>query len=193
MFMLITQDGTQYPITRPATTIGREECDIFLLEDDLVSRQHAKVEQRGDALVLIDLDSTNGTYVNGVRLQAPYTLQPGDAIQIGGSTLTVYAEGEGRVTRAMSEPPPMVAPARSGLCIACAGAQRPGWLRQATQGSLHRHHPRTSARFLRLPGHRLDLCRRDDHRYHRASSRPCMQRHIRHRRGGHHRNQSRLR
>ena len=114
MFMLITQDGTQYPITRPATTIGREECDILLLQDDQVSRQHAKVEQRGNVLVLIDLDSTNGTYVNGVRLQAPYTLQPGDVIQIGGSALTVYAEGEGRATRAMSEPPPMATPAPPG-------------------------------------------------------------------------------
>lgn len=110
MFMLITQDGTQYPITRPATTIGREECDLLLLQDDQVSRQHAKVEQQGNALVLTDLDSTNGTYVNGVRLQAPYTLQPGDVIQIGGSALTVYAEGEGRATRAMSEPPQWQAP-----------------------------------------------------------------------------------
>jgi len=110
MFKLIAQDGTEYPITRPVTTIGREGCDILLLQDDLVSRRHARVEQQEDALVLVDLDSTNGTFVNGIRLQAPYTLRSGDVIQIGGSTLTVYAE-EGRPTRAMREPPPMAAPA----------------------------------------------------------------------------------
>ena len=79
-FKLMAQDGTAYPITRPVTTIGREECDILLLNDDQVSRRHAQVEQQGDALVLTDLDSTNGTFVGGVRLQAPRTLQPGDVI-----------------------------------------------------------------------------------------------------------------
>ncbi len=109
MFKLIAQDGTEYPLTRPVTTIGREESDILLLQDDLVSRRHAKVEQQGDVLVLVDLDSTNGTFVNGVRLQAPHTLRPGDVVQIGSSSLTVHAEGE-KVTRVMREPPPMAAP-----------------------------------------------------------------------------------
>ncbi|MEA3339868.1 MAG: FHA domain-containing protein [Chloroflexota bacterium] len=109
MFKLIAQDGTEYPLTRPVTTIGREGSDVLLLQDDGVSRRHAKVEQRGDALVLVDLDSTNGTFVNGARLQAPHTLRSGDVIQIGGSSLTVHAEGE-KATRVMREPPPMAVP-----------------------------------------------------------------------------------
>ncbi len=119
MFTLIAQDGTEYPITRPETIIGREECDILLLQDDQVSRRHAQAEQRGDMLVLTDLGSTNGTFVNGVRLQGPHTLQPGDVVQMGNTALTVYAEGacpepaegETGATRLMSEPPPMAAPA----------------------------------------------------------------------------------
>ena len=110
MLKLIAQDGTEYPLTRPVTTIGREGSDILLLQDDLVSRRHAKVEQQGDALVLVDLDSTNGTFVNGARLQAPHTLRSGDVIQIGSSSLTVRAEEE-KATRVMREPPPRAAPA----------------------------------------------------------------------------------
>lgn len=117
MFKLIVQGGSEHPITRPVTTIGREGCDILLLQDDLVSRRHAKIERQGDTLVLTDLDSTNGTFVNGVRLQGPRTLRPGDIIQVGGSTLTVYA-GEERPTRLMSEPPPMAAPAPPGPAYA---------------------------------------------------------------------------
>ncbi len=109
MLKLIAQDGTEYPLTRPVTTIGREGSDILLLQDDMVSRRHAKVEQRDDALVLVDLDSTNGTFVNGARLQAPHTLRSGDVVQIGGSSLTVHTEGE-KATRVMREPPPMAAP-----------------------------------------------------------------------------------
>jgi hypothetical protein len=105
MFELISQDGTQYPVTGSVTTIGREGCDILLLHDDQVSRQHAKVERQGDALMLLDLDSTNGTFVNGVRLRAPHTLQPGDVIQVGNATLTLRAEGGAPATRLMSEPP----------------------------------------------------------------------------------------
>ena len=112
MFKLIAQDGTEYPLTRPVTTIGREGSDILLLQGDMVSRRHAKVEQQGDAPVLVDLDSTNGTFVNGSRLQAPHTLRSGDVVQIGSSSLTVHAEGE-KATRVMREPPPMAAPTPS--------------------------------------------------------------------------------
>lgn len=117
MYGLMTQDGSRCPIARPVTIIGREEGDILLAHDDLVSRQHAKVERRGDTLVLTDLGSTNGTFVNGIRLPAPHTLQPGDVIRIGGNTLTVYAEG-GRPTRAMREPPAMAVPAPPGATSA---------------------------------------------------------------------------
>ena len=107
MFKLVAQDGTQYPITGPALTIGREGCDVLLAHDEGVSRQHAKVEQRGDALVLLDLDSTNHTFVNGVRLQAhePYTLRPGDVIRVGNTHFTFHAEGQAPATRLISETP----------------------------------------------------------------------------------------
>lgn len=113
-FKLMAQDGTEYPIIRPVTTIGREECDILLLNDDQVSRRHAQVERQGETLALTDLDSTNGTFVGGVRLQGPHTLQPGDVIQVGHAVLTVCAAGKAGATHLMSEPPQWQAPSAPG-------------------------------------------------------------------------------
>jgi pSer/pThr/pTyr-binding forkhead associated (FHA) protein len=69
-------------------TIGREEGNIIQLNDERVSRFHAKVQADHAKLVLTDLESTNGTKVNGedVRLRV---LRFGDLIQIGRSMLIV--------------------------------------------------------------------------------------------------------
>jgi pSer/pThr/pTyr-binding forkhead associated (FHA) protein len=69
-------------------TIGREEGNIIQLNDERVSRFHAKVQSDQAKLVLTDLESTNGTKVNGedVRLRV---LRFGDLIQIGRSMLIV--------------------------------------------------------------------------------------------------------
>ncbi|HTX10129.1 MAG TPA: DHA2 family efflux MFS transporter permease subunit [Solirubrobacteraceae bacterium] len=78
--------GTATAVTGSAT-IGREpECDLQVLDPE-VSRRHAKVVI-GDARASIDdLHSANGTYVNGERILRPYTLAPGDQIQIGEATI----------------------------------------------------------------------------------------------------------
>ncbi len=67
-------------------TIGREEDNDVQLNDERVSRFHVKVQEDGGRLILTDLDSTNGTRVNGhpVRLRV---LQPGDLIMLGRSVL----------------------------------------------------------------------------------------------------------
>jgi len=105
MPQLIAQDGTQYPITGSVTTIGRENCDIILPQDSLISRRHAKIERRGGNLVISDMDSSNGTFVNGSRLQAPHTLQTGDTIRVGSTSLTVQGAGGAPPTRMINEPP----------------------------------------------------------------------------------------
>ncbi len=67
-------------------TIGREEDNDVQLNDERVSRFHVKVQEDAGRLILTDLDSTNGTRVNGhpVRLRV---LQPGDLIMLGRSVL----------------------------------------------------------------------------------------------------------
>lgn len=74
-------------------TIGREEGNVLRLNDERVSRYHAKVQFDAGDVILTDLDSTNGTRVNGLPVQIR-RLRPGDQIAIGRSTLLFgsYAE-----------------------------------------------------------------------------------------------------
>jgi len=70
-----------------ALTIGRSRsCDLRLPSGD-ASRRHAEICHTTDGYVLRDLGSTNGTFVNGERVQER-VLEPGDRIQISGSTIT---------------------------------------------------------------------------------------------------------
>jgi EmrB/QacA subfamily drug resistance transporter len=78
--------GTATAVTASAT-IGREpECELQVLDPE-VSRRHAKVTIRDGRAWIDDLHSVYGTYVNGERILAPYTLAPRDRIQIGQATI----------------------------------------------------------------------------------------------------------
>jgi predicted component of type VI protein secretion system len=67
-------------------TIGREEGNLLRLNDDRVSRFHAKVQMDSDDVILTDLESTNGTRVNG-RVVQIRRLRAGDRISVGRSLL----------------------------------------------------------------------------------------------------------
>lgn len=73
--------------------IGRD-CDGLELDDPTVSRRHLWVEPTPQGLLLVDLGSANGTYVDGVRVEAPCTLQAGQTIRLGESELTVHEAHE---------------------------------------------------------------------------------------------------
>src|SRR4029434_952096 len=77
----------------PRLVIGRsEESDVFL-PDTLLSRRHAEIEQRMDGCYLIDLGSTNGTFLNRARVVGEQRLRHGDIIAVGDSKL-VFSENE---------------------------------------------------------------------------------------------------
>jgi hypothetical protein len=79
-------DGTQHPIDKGSVVIGRsKDCDIRLADQN-VSRRHAEVRQEGRTYWLIDLDSTNGTTVNG-RRQRRAKLEHEDRITVGSTDL----------------------------------------------------------------------------------------------------------
>jgi transcriptional regulator with GAF, ATPase, and Fis domain len=69
-------------LERKPIRIGKKEDNDLALADNTVSRHHLVIEQRGDSFVLKDLDSTNGTSINGMRVKEAY-LSPGDVISLG--------------------------------------------------------------------------------------------------------------
>ncbi len=79
--------GEHIALRASRETIGREpDSDIFL-DDVTVSRRHAAIERAPDGLYIVDLDSLNGTYVNGRRVER-HRLQDGDEVQVGMFKLT---------------------------------------------------------------------------------------------------------
>jgi len=73
-------------------TIGRgEECEIRL-DGLLISNQHATITKSNGSLAIEDLNSTNGTYVNGQRIKGRYALKPEDVVQIGAFLMRVHSE-----------------------------------------------------------------------------------------------------
>ena len=64
-------------------TLGRGEAVDVRIEDPFASSRHARIVRQGDLLVLEDLGSTNGTFLNGEPLRGPQPLHSGDRIAIG--------------------------------------------------------------------------------------------------------------
>ena len=74
--------------------IGRgQNCDV-VLDDGRVSRQHARLVVSDSAVMLCDLGSVNGTFVNGRRIRGEQSLAPGDRIRLGGSELELSSAEE---------------------------------------------------------------------------------------------------
>ncbi|MEL7369329.1 MAG: GGDEF domain-containing protein [Myxococcota bacterium] len=81
--------GQIFLLTREETTLGRApECDIFL-DDEGVSRHHAKVVRQDDAWVIMDLASTNGTFIDNERIEVA-TLRDALRVQLGTSTILQF-------------------------------------------------------------------------------------------------------
>ena len=85
---LVLPDGARLPVGEEPVVIGRmPECGV-VLADPNVSRRHAEVRRVGDAVVVNDLGSTNGTRVNGVPIREQH-LASGDEITVGSTTLVL--------------------------------------------------------------------------------------------------------
>ena len=85
--------------------LGRDGADIEI-EDSAVSRQHARLSPVGNTLQIEDLGSTNGTYVNGTKIDEPAIVRPGDFVNIGQSTLEIGGvDWRLAETRALAMPP----------------------------------------------------------------------------------------
>ena len=78
------RSGAAYDLSDGAL-LGRGEQADIVLEDSFASSRHARLVPHGDVIVLEDLGSTNGTYLNDEPLRGPQPLHPGDRIRIGDS------------------------------------------------------------------------------------------------------------
>jgi hypothetical protein len=83
--------GMEYEVAEGAV-LGRGDHAEIRLEDPFASSRHAKLTRQGGVVVLEDLGSTNGTYLNEELLGGPQPLHPGDRVRIGDSEFT-YMEG----------------------------------------------------------------------------------------------------
>ena len=83
-----TQQGKELEI-QDVSVLGRSADADVLLDDPYASEFHMRLVAQENGLVLHDLGSTNGTYVNGRRVTAPATLRRGDNIQVGKTVMEV--------------------------------------------------------------------------------------------------------
>ncbi len=82
------EPGVAYDLMEPVT-LGRGNVELKL-EDAFASSRHAQITRQGRVVVLEDLGSTNGTYLNGEVVAGPQPLHDGDRIRIGDSEFTYY-------------------------------------------------------------------------------------------------------
>ncbi len=85
--------GQTFHDLEPPVTIGREEDNVIQLNDERVSRVHAKLQDDRGQVILTDLNSTNGSRINGHPVQLR-VLQPGDHVQIGRCTLLYGSDAQ---------------------------------------------------------------------------------------------------
>jgi hypothetical protein len=89
---LLLIDGRRAPIGPEGARIGRSRRCEIVIADPNVSREHAEIRPRGGSWVLSDLNSTNGTLLNGRRLERPEVIRPGDEIELGTSVVVFELE-----------------------------------------------------------------------------------------------------
>ena len=122
--VVITDEGgvqRRLDFSKPEMTVGRVQGNDIVLAKRNVSKQHARLSLEDEKAVVVDLNSTNGTWVNGRKITAPHPLKSGDKIYIADFILTLEPGHGSRSTSAVpgavSEPPPLpsTSPAHSSV------------------------------------------------------------------------------
>src|SRR5277367_1496964 len=106
--------GQSYELKVDRTTVGRVEDNTFPIPQPSVSSHHCEIYLRGNDVVVKDLNSTNGTFINNQQVTAESVLKPGQILRLG--QVEIRLEAPGAVPA--SAPPGTVAPLP-------AGAKRP--------------------------------------------------------------------
>jgi ABC transport system ATP-binding/permease protein len=117
--------GQVYLLDQFPFTLGRDPANQLVIDGAGVSRRHAQLSQSGDRLILEDLGSSNGTYVNGERLMTSRGLQAGDRITLGQNIEFLVESGGARPVPTVFEGEPVAAPAHAAPPAAAPAAQPP--------------------------------------------------------------------
>ena len=106
------QAGRVHALSSGSVTMGRMGDNDIVVDYPTVSRHHARLTWQGQAYLIQDLGTVNGTSVNGVRIDAPTLLRPGDTIGLGPTVvLSVGVEQRSAAPGAYTAPvPPPTAP-----------------------------------------------------------------------------------
>jgi hypothetical protein len=84
------EEGGEFALNTAPVTVGRGgQNDLVLTGDEFASARHARIELRGDGVWVQDLESTNGTFVNGSRVAGAQRLDDGDVVRVGATDLMV--------------------------------------------------------------------------------------------------------
>lgn len=121
--------GKGFLFVGEALTFGRDADNDISLDDAQVSRHHAILRRQGEQLILEDLESLNGTWVNGERIRGPHILQPTETISMGASVFGVTGfsapstvsmgaqDGPWRTYQSSTSYPPVASPGSSNWLL----------------------------------------------------------------------------
>lgn len=112
----------EWTLRAPLTTLGRDANCVVVIPDDSVSRLHAQITRQPEGYYIVDVESSNGVFLNGEQVTSPQRLRAGDVIQLGDARLTVrdmVASGSAHIAQPVDS-----------ATVASAGDSEPG--RQAT-------------------------------------------------------------
>jgi DNA-binding winged helix-turn-helix (wHTH) protein len=87
--------GREFPLRAGANILGRDATADVQIEDHTVSRKHAAITIREDAVTVEDLDSKNGTYLDSVKLTGSAPIQDGETIVLGDASIVFRRSGGG--------------------------------------------------------------------------------------------------
>jgi pSer/pThr/pTyr-binding forkhead associated (FHA) protein len=123
--------GQRLAVKTPVVNIGRADYNDLVLPDESVSTTHAKLQRREGVWVLVDLDSTNGTFIDGDQIKGEAPLAPGATVRFGDIALVFEPTDDGADvargggTRVMEQMVMSPAPTKPGPAIPAVPAKPP--------------------------------------------------------------------
>jgi serine/threonine protein kinase len=132
--------GRSFPLAGEKAYVGRDQGNDIVIDDPEVSRRHAGISRGPSGYSIEDVGSTNGTFVNGVRITSPRALRDGDIIglgqvvlafeeaaEVGGDTVTDMPTAPPPLTHEAPPPPAYASPTPPAPATSAGGFGGAGW------------------------------------------------------------------